>query len=107
MKDIVIRSDDFKKGKDKKTTDELIEEYEKKINKTILLLEEEKKKVQGKKKLEDTLDIIAPTSTIESNSKSTPEFKSKKEIHMKVLETTNLTNVSPKEINSKNAKKQA
>lgn len=28
----------------KKTTDELIEEYERKINKTIKLLEEEKKK---------------------------------------------------------------
>ena len=33
----------------KKTTDELIEEYERKINKTIKLLEEEKKKTINKK----------------------------------------------------------
>ena len=61
--------------------------------------------MQGKKRLEDTLEIIAPTSTIESNSKSTPEFKSKKEINMKILENKSINNISPKD--SKNAKKQA
>ena len=34
----------------KQTADELIEEYERKITKTIQLLEEEKKKVQSKPK---------------------------------------------------------
>jgi hypothetical protein len=101
MKDITLKAD----NNNKSTTDELIEEYERKINKTILLLEEEKKKVQGKKKFEDTLELIAPTSTIESNSKSTPEFKHKKDINLKVLENKSLNNnISPKDY-SKNAKK--
>jgi len=45
-----VKEQDIKKQakENKKTTDELIEEYEKKINKTKSLLEEEKKKVAKK-----------------------------------------------------------
>jgi hypothetical protein len=66
---------------DSRKTDELIEEYERKINKTIQLLEEEKKKASnGKKELlevDKTMDKDGKpiASTIESNAKSTPEFK--------------------------------
>jgi hypothetical protein len=69
----------------KKTTDELIEEYERKINKTIKLLEEEKKKNTKK------TGGANENATIESNTKSTPEFKQKND---KIQENNNYININ-------------
>ena len=58
----------------KKTTDELIEEYERKINKTKSLLEEEKKRVATKQ-----YEVIGESINIKaaSDESLTPEFKGK------------------------------
>ena len=58
----------------KKTTDELIEEYERKINKTKSLLEEEKKRVSTKQ-YEVIGDSINIKAAVDDNP--TPEFKGK------------------------------
>lgn len=86
----------------------MIEEYERKINKTKQLLEEEKLKVINKGKNEDTLvqEQVISNSTIESNAKSTPDFKSKKE--MKIIENSSLhdnINIGSNNLSAKNAKK--
>ncbi len=60
----------------------MIEEYERKINKTKSLLEEEKKKVSKKGIEKDEIAKVFDSNT-EGNIKSTPEFKNKKE-HTKV-----------------------
>ncbi len=70
-------AEEIGKRKPKKTTDELIEEYERKISKTKQLLEEEK--IKAKSNIYETADIKPATQTNEVNCKSTPEFKSKKE----------------------------
>ena len=58
----------------KKTTDELIEEYERKINKTKSLLEEEKKRVATKQ-----YEVIGESINIKAaaDDNLTPEFKGK------------------------------
>jgi hypothetical protein len=58
----------------KKTTDELIEEYERKINKTKSLLEEEKKRVATKQ-----YEVIGDSINIKAaaDDNLTPEFKGK------------------------------
>ena len=57
----------------KKTTDELIEEYERKINKTKSLLQEEKKRVASKQ-----YEIVGESINIKSAEDNlTPEFKGK------------------------------
>lgn len=87
FEDMPIKKEDTKqakhsKSKEKKTTDDLIEEYERKINNTIHLLEEEKKKTnakQGKSKENSEITDIRSQAAPEGNTKSTPEFKSKKD----------------------------
>ena len=54
----------------KKTTDELIEEYERKIDKTKSLLEEEKDKLARKAQKKESLPI-----SLEIQSNFTPDFK--------------------------------
>jgi hypothetical protein len=44
--------------------------------------------------------------TLESNAKSTPEFKSKREA-ARMQENNNLTNLTNKDLQNKNIKKQA
>ena len=61
------------KGDEKQSHDELIEEYERKINKTIQLLEEEKKKQNEETKMHE-MSKISGTST-HDKVKQTPDFK--------------------------------
>lgn len=71
------------------------------------MLEEEKKKVHIKPKNENLgVDTSNGKTTLESNAKSTPEFKSKKEMQ-KLQENNNFANLASKDVASKNAKKQA
>lgn len=64
----------------KKTTDELIEEYERKINNTKSLLEEEKKRVLNKIAEEGDYPVESDENAISQQellNNLTPEFKSK------------------------------